>query len=269
MKIIPKVVLSIALIASVAFNLPLQSASAASAGGSCSKAGLTIGSSSKKLVCTKLNGKLIWQTAAITTATTTATATSQKFSFVAEVWADNWFALYINGVLVGQDSVSITTEKSFNAEKISFTASYPFVIGMVTKDFIQNDTGLEYIGSGRQQIGDGGFIAQFTNTSTGKVVAYTSSAWRGYVIHQAPLNVPCEKSKTPTTECKSKIQAEPSGWSQKTFDDSKWSLASVYTKEAVGVKDGYNEINWSSQAQLIWSSDLKIDNTVLWRFTVN
>ena len=258
MKIIPKVVLSVALIASIAINLPMQRALAASAGGSCSKAGLTSGSSSIKLVCTKANGKLIWQT-----------ATSQKFTFVAEVWADNWFALYINGVLVGQDSVSITTEKSFNSEKISFTASYPFVIGMVTKDFIQNDTGLEYIGSDRQQIGDGGFIAQFTNTSTGKVVAYTSSAWRGYVIHQAPLNVSCEKSKTPTTECKSKIQAEPSGWSQKTFDDSKWSLASVYTKEAVGVKDGYNDINWSSQAQLIWSSDLKIDNTVLWRFTVS
>ena len=258
MKIIPKVVLSIALIASVAFNLPLQSASATNAGGSCSKAGLTTGSSSKKLVCTQTNGKLIWQT-----------ATSQKFTFVAEVWADNWFALYINGVLVGQDSVSITTEKSFNAEKISFTASYPFVIGMVTKDFIQNDTGLEYIGSGRHQIGDGGFIAQFTNTSTGKVVAYTSNTWRGYVIHQAPLNVSCEKSKTPTTECKSKIQAEPSGWSQKTFDDSKWILASVYTKDAIGVKDGYNDITWSSQAQLIWSSDLKNDNTVLWRFTVN
>jgi hypothetical protein len=258
MKIVPKVVSSVALIASIAFNLPLQSASAASAGGSCSKAGLTSGSSSKKLVCTKANGKLIWQT-----------ATSQKFTFSAEVWADNWFALYINGVLVGQDSVSITTEKSFNSEKISFSASYPFVIGMVTKDFIQNDTGLEYIGSSRQQIGDGGFIAQFTNTSTGKVVAYTSSAWRGYVIHQAPLNVSCEKSKTPTTECQSKIQAEPSGWSQKIFDDSKWNLASVYTKEAVGVKDGYNDINWSSQAQLIWSSDLKIDNTVLWRFTVS
>lgn len=269
MKIIPKVVLSVALIASIAINLPMQRALAASAGGSCSKAGLTSGSSSKKLVCTKANGKLIWKAAAVTTTTTTAPSTGQKFTFVAEVWADNWFALYINGVLVGQDSVSITTEKSFNSEKISFTASYPFVIGMVTKDFIQNDTGLEYIGSDRQQIGDGGFIAQFTNTSTGKVVAYTSSAWRGYVIHQAPLNVSCEKSKTPTTECKSKIQAEPSGWSQKTFDDSKWSLASVYTKDAVGVKDGYNDINWSSQAQLIWSSDLKIDNTVLWRFTVS
>ena len=167
MKIIPKVVSSVALVVSVGFSLPSQDASAASAGGSCSKAGLTSGSSSKKLVCTKANGKLIWQN-----------GTGQKFTFVAEVWADNWFALYINGVLVGKDSVSITTEKSFNAEKISFTASYPFVIGMVTKDFIQNDTGLEYIGSGRQQIGDGGFIAQVTNTSTGKVVAYTSSAWR-------------------------------------------------------------------------------------------
>ncbi len=106
MKIIPKVVSSVALIASIAFSLPLQSALAASAGGSCSKAGLTSGSSSKKLVCTKANGKLIWKAAAVTTTTpTTAPSTGQKLTFIGEVWADNWFALYINGVLVGQDSV--------------------------------------------------------------------------------------------------------------------------------------------------------------------
>ena len=45
--------------------------------------------------------------------------------FVAEVWADNWFALYVNGELVGEDSTPITTERSFNAETITFTATYP------------------------------------------------------------------------------------------------------------------------------------------------
>jgi hypothetical protein len=139
---------------------------------------------------------------------------------------------------------------------------------MVTKDFKQNDTGLEYIGTDRQQMGDGGFVAQFTDTSTGKVVAYTSSAWRGLVIHQAPLNVSCEKSKTPDTECTSRISAEPSGWTQTSFNDSSWSTANTYSKEQVGVKDGYNNISWSSNAQLIWTSDLEIDNTILWRYTV-
>jgi len=198
---------------------------------------------------------------------TTAVKSAQS-SFTAEVWADNWFSLYINGKLVGEDSVPITTEKSFNSERITFTASYPFTIAMVTKDFKQNDTGLEYIGTDRQQMGDGGFVAQFTDTSTGKVVAYTSSAWRGLVIHQAPLNVSCEKSKTPDTECTSRISAEPSGWTQTSFNDSSWSTANTYSKEQVGVKDGYNNISWSSNAQLIWTSDLEIDNTILWRYTV-
>ena len=198
----------------------------------------------------------------------TTTVKSVQSSFVAEVWADNWFSLYINGKLVGQDSVAITTEKSFNSDRITFTASYPFTIAMVTKDFKQNDTGLEYIGTDRQQMGDGGFVAQFTDTSTGKVVAYTNSSWRGLVVHQAPLNVSCEKSKTPDTECTSRISAEPAGWSESSFNDASWPTASTYSKEQVGVKDGYNNISWSSNAQIIWTSDLEIDNTILWRHTV-
>ena len=203
----------------------------------------------------------------MTEPSTTAVKSVQS-SFTAEVWADNWFSLYINGKLVGQDSVAITTEKSFNSDRITFTASYPFTIAMVTKDFKQNDTGLEYIGTDRQQMGDGGFVAQFTDTSTGKVVAYTNSSWRGLVVHQAPLNVSCEKSKTPDTECTSRISAEPAGWSESSFNDGSWPTASTYSKEQVGVKDGYNNISWSSSAQLIWTSDLEIDNTILWRYVV-
>ena len=198
----------------------------------------------------------------------TTAVKSVQSSFTAEVWADNWFSLYINGKLVGQDSVAITTEKSFNSDRITFTASYPFTIAMVTKDFKQNDTGLEYIGTDRQQMGDGGFVAQFTDTSTGKVVAYTNSSWRGLVVHQAPLNVSCEKSRTPDTECTSRISAEPAGWSESSFNDASWPTASAYSKEQVGVKDGYNNISWSSNAQIIWTSDLEIDNTILWRHTV-
>lgn len=198
----------------------------------------------------------------------TTAVKSVQSSFTAEVWADNWFSLYINGKLVGEDSVPITTEKSFNSERITFTASYPFTIAMVTKDFKQNDTGLEYIGTDRQQMGDGGFVAQFTDTSTGRVVASTSSAWRGLVIHQAPLSKSCEKSSKPDVDCTSRIAAEPSGWTQTSFNDSSWATANTYSKEQVGVKDGYNNISWSSDAQIIWTSDLEIDNTILWRYTV-
>ena len=189
-------------------------------------------------------------------------------TFVAEVWADNWFSLYVNGTLVGEDSVPITTERSFNSERITFTATYPFTLAMVTKDFKQDDSGLEYIGTDRQQMGDGGFIAQITDTVSGRVIAYTDAAWKGLVIHRAPLDQSCEKSASPRTECTSTITTEPTGWSSPEFDDTKWVSATTYSEEEVGAKDGYNDVSWNPSARLIWTSSLTQDNTILWRFTV-
>jgi hypothetical protein len=189
-------------------------------------------------------------------------------TFVAEVWADNWFSLYVNGKLVGQDSVPITTERSFNSERITFTATYPLTIAMVTKDFKQDDSGLEYIGTDRQQMGDGGFIAQITDTASGRIVASTGRTWKGLVLHRAPLDESCEKSASPATDCASKIVAEPSGWTSAGFDDATWPPATTYSEEEVGVKEGYNDISWDPSAALIWTASLKLDNTILWRHTV-
>ena len=198
-------------------------------------------------------------------ATEPAAATS---TFTAEVWADNWFSLSVNGVLVGEDSVPITTERSFNAETITFTASFPLTIAMVSKDYKETDSGLEYIGSDRQQMGDGGFIAQITDTATGAVVATTSSEWRGLVIQRAPLDTSCATSSNPNVDCEFEATAEPDGWAAPGFDDSAWPTATVYTAAEVGTKDGYDTITWAATAQLIWTGDLKVDNTILWRFTV-
>jgi hypothetical protein len=189
-------------------------------------------------------------------------------TFRAEVWADNWFSLYVNGQLVGEDSVSITTERSFNSELITFEATYPLMIAMVTKDFKETDSGLEYIGDSKQQMGDGGFIAQFTDMSTGVVVATTSKNWQGLVIQTAPLNVECEKSSDPNTDCRFENLEEPKGWVEPNFDDSTWVDASTYTAEEVGTKDGYDTINWDASAKLIWGSNLKTQNTILWRFLI-
>ncbi|GBL31018.1 UPF0098 protein aq_1250 [Actinomycetota bacterium] len=41
--------------------------------------------------------------------------------------------------------------------------------------------------------------------------------------------------------------------------------ATEFSKEAVGVKDGYFDFTWTPSAALIWSSDLKLDNTILLR----
>ena len=76
-------------------------------------------------------------------------------TFKAEVWADNWFTMSVNGTKVGEDSVPITTERSFNAETFTFRASYPLTIAIETKDFKETDSGIEYIGKGQQQMGVG------------------------------------------------------------------------------------------------------------------
>lgn len=109
-------------------------------------------------------------------------------TFTADVWADNWFEMRINGRKVAEDSVPITTERSFNAESFEFVADRPFVIGLVAKDFKENDTGLEYIGTRRQQMGDGGVILQIKDGS-GEPVAVSNAEWQCLVIHLSLIHI--------------------------------------------------------------------------------
>jgi hypothetical protein len=189
--------------------------------------------------------------------------------FKLEAWADNWFSVSLGETLLVEDSVSITTERSFNAEVFSFDATYPMTLNFVLKDYKANDTGLEYIGTDRQQMGDGGFIVQITDTTTNKVVAVSSAAWRCKVIHKAPTNTSCEKDSDPESTCLSEITAEPDGWMADDYDTSSWPTVTEYSEADVGAKDGYGEITWDASAKLIWSSDLETDNTLICKVTVS
>jgi phosphatidylethanolamine-binding protein (PEBP) family uncharacterized protein len=200
--------------------------------------------------------------------TPTHAVVSKSISFQAEIWADNWFALYVNGKKVGEDSVPITTEKSFNSEKIKFTATYPLTIGVIAKDFTENASGLEYIGKSNQQIGDGGIILQIREVSSGKIVAQTGRDWKVLTINKAPINPECVDSSNPTKDCKYSNTKIPNSWASSTYKDSLWSFATEFSKEAVGVKDGFYDISWNPSAALIWSSDLKLDNVILLRKTM-
>ncbi len=139
-------------------------------------------------------------------------------------------------------------------------------IAMVTKDYTEGNSGLEYIGTSKQQMGDGGFIAQFTETDTGKVIAVTSDQWHGLVVQRAPLDQACVTSPDPNTTCTYENTAEPDGWTDPGFDASGWPPATVYAAHQVGPKGGYDTISWDPSAQLIWTSDLFVDNTILWRY---
>lgn len=182
-----------------------------------------------------------------------------------DIWADNWMAVHVNGALIGEDSTPITTERSFNSETFTFEATAPFTVAIEAKDFKESDSGLEYIGTDRQQIGDGGLIAQITNTESGKVVAATDDSWSALVVHRAPLNPECEKSSDPDTTCKSTAIGTPESWTSADFNDDSWESATEWTAADVSPKDGYDEIDWNADAKLIWSSDLKVDNTILFR----
>jgi len=190
---------------------------------------------------------------------------SKSIAFQAEVWADNWFSLYINGKKVGEDSVPITTEKSFNSEKIKFSATYPLTIGVTAKDFTENSSGLEYIGKQNQQIGDAGIIFQIREVSSGKVVAYSGRDWKVFTVNKAPLNPECVSSTNPTYDCKYSNATIPTTWASATYNDSSWKNATEFSKETVGVKEGYFDYAWAPSAALIWSADLKLDNTILLR----
>lgn len=195
----------------------------------------------------------------------------QAQPFSADVWADNWFELRVNGVQVAEDSVPITTERSFNAESFTFEAERPFTIGLVARDFIENDTGLEYIGTARQQMGDGGVILQIKDAA-GATVAVSNADWQCLVIHTAPLDKACESDANPvagTGACTFDISEEPDGWDTADFDASDWPQAVVYTAAQVAPKRGYNDIDWSDDAEFIWGPDLEQSNTVLCRLTVD
>ena len=187
--------------------------------------------------------------------------------FTIEIWVDNWMAVYVNGELIGEDSVSITTERSFNKEIFAFDAELPFTLAVEAKDFKETDSGLEYIGENNQQMGDGGLIAQVKD-STGTVIAVSSADWNSLVVHQAPLNIDCERDDDPNTTCEFLITETPVDWAAVDFDDSAWTAATEWSSDAVGPKDGYDEIDWDDSAELIWGSDLQVDNTVLLRTVV-
>ena len=192
-------------------------------------------------------------------------------TYTADVWADNWFQLNVNGEKVAEDSVPITTERSFNAESFTFEAIPPFVIGLIVKDFKENDSVLEYIGSRRQQMGDGGVIAQINN-SDGESVVVTNDEWRCLVIHDAPLDKRCANEENPAAgvgHCGFATIDAPVGWDLKDYNDDKWNNASVYSVKEVRPKGGYDRISWDSEAELIWGPDLETNNTVLCRLSVN
>ena len=189
---------------------------------------------------------------------------------------DNYFELYVNGKLVGVDAVPYTP---FNSTFVKFKAKRPIKYAIKLVDWEENlGIGSEANGSNAYHVGDGGFIAKFSDGTT------TSSAWKAQTFYIAPLSdvgcvtesgssrISSSCSSSPTSGAKSyALHWEiPSNWFATDYDFSKWPSASVYTEAQVGVKPAYGNFSASfSGSQFIWSSNLILDNLVLVRFTGN
>lgn len=203
----------------------------------------------------------------------------------ASLFADNYFELFVNGVMVGRDGLGFTP---FNAAAVRFQASYPMTVVVSLVDWEGYlGVGLEDR-TGALHIGDGGFIASFSNG------LQTGADWKCEAFYAAPLdNDGClrltsggglDSSACPqidaTVGCVTAGNADgcqaahlrlPAGWSEPGFDDSTWSAAHLFAADLVTRDPAYATFAATrfASASFIWSGNLNLDNHVVCRVTLD
>lgn len=160
------------------------------------------------------------------------------------VYADNWFAMFINGELVAVDSIKFTPH---NVMSLDILPEYPMTIAVLAKDNAAPTTGLEY----GDHIGDGGFIVKFSDGTV------SNATWKAKNFFKGPLNREVQNPKVEHTPI-------PDKWWTVDFDDSAWPNATEFTEERVGPKEHFYKFDFTG-AKFIWSEDLDLDNTVIFR----
>jgi hypothetical protein len=162
----------------------------------------------------------------------------------ANIYADNWFAMYINGKLVAVDPIDFLPH---NVVSVDLLPEYPMTIAIIAKDNADPKTGCEY----GNHIGDGGFILKFSDGTV------SNANWKAKSFFTGPLNRDTEHPKVERTPI-------PANWFAPDFDDSKWENAVEYTEERVSPKKTFYDFDFQ-QAKFIWTKDLDLDNTVIFR----
>ena len=193
------------------------------------------------------------------------------------LFGDNYFELYINGILVGVDPTPFTP---FNSCVVRFKVARPYTIAVKLVDWEENlGVGSENNGGNPYHAGDGGFIAKFSDGTV------TDSTWRAQTFYIAPIQnvsavvelpdntrstATASTSPTCNSSCYAVHYSIPSDWQEKTFVDNVWPHAKLYTPAAVGANNPayINFLSTWENAQFIWSSNLILDNVVLARKTV-
>lgn len=187
------------------------------------------------------------------------------------VFGDNYFELYVNGVVVARDPVGFVP---FNSAVVRFKAKRPLTYAVKLVDWGTHlGVGMEYA---RWNVGDGGFIARFSDGTE------SGSSWKCRVHYISPLqDRSCVDPGPDTSRCPERppcVEADPAtcralhfevpaDWTSPEFDDSSWHQASTYPASAVTNQRAYRDYeDRFGNATFIWSHNLDQDNLVLCRF---
>ncbi|NOT76205.1 MAG: hypothetical protein HOP08_14855 [Cyclobacteriaceae bacterium] len=196
----------------------------------------------------------------------------------AYVFADNYFELYVNGVLIGVDPVPYTP---FNSSVMKFKVKKPYTIAFKLIDWEENlGVGSEANNGNPFHAGDAGLVATFSDGTK------TDGTWKAQTFYIAPLeDVNAVKEESDGTRSSASASTTPGcdgsclaihwpiplDWNSKAYDDSGWPGATIYTAAAAGATNKLAYSNFTSTwagASFIWSSNLVLDNVVLVRKTV-
>ncbi len=165
------------------------------------------------------------------------------------VYADNWFMLYINGKLRVVDPVDYMPH---NVVSVDILPEYPMTIAIMGRDNADPKTGLEY----GDHIGDAGLILKFADGTV------TNAKWKAKSFFKGPLNGDVKNPKVEHTPL-------PADWFAVDFDDSRWAYATEYAEQRVNPKESFLKARESfAGAKFIWTEDLDLDNTVIFRTRV-
>jgi hypothetical protein len=103
-------------------------------------------------------------------------------------------------------------------------------------------------------IGDAGFIIKFADGTV------SNATWKAKCFSKGPLN-------HDTAHPKVEESAIPRNWFAVGFDDSAWAHATEFPDERIRPDGDFNAADFTS-AKFIWSEDLDLDNTVIFRTRV-
>lgn len=204
--------------------------------------------------------------------------------FVAYIFGDNYFELYVNGKLLAVDPVPFTP---FNSNVVRFKADRPVTLAVMAVDWAENvGLGSEKNRGSNYHPGDGGFVAHIQDAK-GATVALTDNSWKAQTFYTAPLqdrsclvvtgelrdSSRCDDGGVDdASQLSAAHWAVPENWMMAEYDASAWPEASTYTNDTVGVDNKKAYTNFKdvfdtagADAQFIWSTNLVLDNLVLLR----